>query len=643
MAYQGASIPIPLGDLGLKTDAPMTSLPPNALIKANNVSLYSGAIEKSRGSSRFNTTSFASAVVSVHDWYPDPTSQRLIAITAAGNVYRDTGSGTFNTNAILNNVEVQKITFSALPDGGTVTFRLDADASTALTVVTGTTAAQIQANLRAGITALASCVVVMRQATLGAAGTDLSFYVHMLGTTGDQTIMDFSANSLTSGGPAVTIAFTEIVKGGVVLGTLTPDTHMLTGGAESQGRNKKLFIFSGQSQIKVISGDTSYYTTLQLPSSDWATSSFPTYGILYQGRLCAIGSSADRHRAYLSLATDHEDFTTTPLTFPIFPGEADGLIGAAVYRGLLFLFKRPFGVYIIDGTDPNTANWTVSRYSDSFGVASPHSTLQALNDLISSNAFGSYTSLQATQAFGDFEAGDMLALAQIENYIRGQFNGAGLPYVHGVYYPEKKLAMFTGQATSGSARNRILKVDFAKQQPRYSIETKDTVNCLALRRDTNNIPRPMYGDATGYVWLMDQATYAVNSLAYTGEFQTAYTDFSFTSGELAGKNKIFDFIEVNYIPTGNNNFYLDVFIDGTLRQTLTFTQYLGVALDAFRLDTDALSGDASGKRNRKQILSCTGERISCRIYNSNVSEGFKIERIIVGFRISDDQVYDAQV
>ncbi len=646
MAYVGTSISIPLGQLGLRTDDPMTSLPPNALIKANNVSLYSGRIEKALGSSRYNSTVLPNSIVGLHDWWPDPSTQRLIALTTAGNAYRDTGTGTFGAAAALNNVETQKITFSALPDAGAVTFRLSADASTSMGVTTATTASDIQTNLRAGITALASCIVVMRQATLGAVGTDLSFYVIMVGTSGDQTLMDFSANSLTSGGPGVTITFAEFIKGSTSssLGTLTPDCHLLSGGAESSGNNRKLFVYSnGQKQINVIDGDVSYLRPLKLPPVDWLTGNFPTFGGIYQNRHFVVGTAADRHRVYLSSPSDHEDFTTTTLTFQVFPGEGDGLVSAAVYRGLLFLHKKPFGVYIIDGRDPSTANWTIERYSDAFGVSSPHATQQVLGDLVTGNSFGSFTSLQATNAFGDFEAGDLLANNQVETYIRDQFNMEGVPFMQSMYYAHRKAAFFTGRAASGNTQNRILKVDVAKQSPRISIDTKDQPNCLTHRRNSAGIPIPVYGATDGYVYLMEQASYNVNGAAYTGEFQTAYTDFSFASSELGGKNKIFDFLDVNYVPTGNNNFYCDVFIDGAFRQTLTFTQVFGAALDSFRLDVDSLAGDPSGRRNRAPLKSCTGNRISLRFYNSNANEGFKIERATIGFRLSAEQVYAAQV
>lgn len=681
MAYSGVSVPIVLGGAGLVTDAPSSEIPINALSKANNVSFQNGRIGKQLGNTKLNSTALDSGadVVCLFDYWPTSALQRTIALVDSGKMYRDTGDGTFSSG-------------SAIKTG---------------------------------------------------------------------------------------------------LGTLTTDCHMMTGGAESASRNKKLFAFTGSSQVQVLSGDSSAPTALALPSADFATGNYPNFGILYQNRLCVLNVATNKHQIYFSTVSDHENFVgqnfgnarwelwsriaatpnvdrtatiqagtavtiytttnndgylaygvnpfnkitftvsqaetgapvytyeywngsawtaftpttlpdftatgstfvaftapsawaagdgtevagntayyairalattapgtavqvtsmtvtnttydTAPPTFSVFPGESDGLLSAYVYRGMLFLFKKPSGVYVLDGRDPSTANWTLTRYSDSFGVSSPHSICQILGDLVAGNSNGSITSLQASQSFGDFDAGDILQNAKVEEYIRNQINFAGLPYSQSIYYPEKKIALFTGQSSSTLVRDRIIAVDVARQVPRISLITKDSPNCLALRKDTQGISRPMYGDASGFVYLMDQQTYNNAGSSYLGEFQTAYTDFGQVDPGLSGKNKIFDFLEVAYVPTGNNTFYVDVYVDGSLRQTLAFTQYLGTELDDFELDVDALTGEASTKDFRQPLLSCTGKRISFRVYNSNSNEAFQCERLIVGFRVSAEQAYEDQV
>jgi hypothetical protein len=681
MAYAGVSVPIVLGSAGLVTDAPNSELPINALSKANNVTFQNGRVSKQLGNTKLNSTALDSGadIVCLFDYWPTSALQRTIALTDSGKMFRDTGDGTFSSGTAIK--------------------------------------------------------------------------------TG--------------------------------LGSLTTDAHMMTGGAEYASRNKKLFAFTGSSQIQVLSGDSSAPTALALPSADFATGNYPNFGVLYQNRLCVMNVASNKHQLYFSTVSDHENFvgqnfgnarwelwsriaatpnvdrtatvqagsavtlftttnndgflaygvnpfnkitftisqaatgapvytyeywngsawtaltlTTTPTytaagstflaftapsdwaagdgtevagntayyairalattapatavqatsmtvtnttydtappTFSVFPGESDGILSAYVYRGMLFIFKKPFGVYVLDGRDPSTANWTLNRYSDSFGVSSPHSICQVLGDLIAGNSSGSITSLQASQSFGDFDAGDILQNAMVEDYIRNQINFTGLPYSQSIYYPEKKIALFTGQSTSTLLRDRMIAVDVGRQAPRISLITKDTPNCLALRKDSQGISRPMYGDTAGFVYLMDQATYNNAGSSYLGEFQTAYTDFGQVDSSLAGKNKIFDFLEVAYVPTGNNDFFVDVYVDGSLRQTLTFSQELGTELDSFVLDVDTLVGEPVGKDFRQPLFSCTGKRISFRVYNNNSNEAFQIERLIVGFRVSAEQAYENQV
>lgn len=672
--YTGQMVPIPLGQLGLRTDDPVTSLPPNAAIRANNISFQSSRIEKSKGSAQYNTASFSSAVVAVFDWFPTPSEQRMIALTADGKCWRDTGSGSFNTN-------------------------------------------------------------------------------------------------------------TPIATG---LGTLTPDAHMVAGGAESANRDRKLFVFTGTSQIKVLQGDGAALTSIDLPSADWASGNFPTYGLIWQNRLVVIGSSANRHTAYFSTIEDHENFqgtvavpfllnvewdiwhigspnsdqsatlqsggavtilpavnnegfllqgsrkfdkvtmtisqaqtgspvytysywngsswqaltltstpsytavgtttlqfaiptdwnvgdggitgadatrysirvlaTTAPVTsvrstgfqvesttidvfppiFNIFPGESDGVVSAGVYKGRLFFFKQPYGIYYIETNgSADYTNWSVERLTDTFGIGSPHGHTQVLDDLLAANSQGGINSLQATQAFGDLKAGDVLANAQVEEFIKSITDPAGIPVSHAIYYQEKKRAMFTMRSSGGLEQDKILVIDVAKQTPRIEFETKDQPTCLALRKDSSNILRPYYGANDGFIYLMERSTYDVAGEAYLGEFQTPYIDFSYLDQTMGGKVKLFDFLEVQFVATGNWSFLVDVYLDNQFSETLTVRQNVGSVLDQFVLDTDTLSQEFA--QSVRLPLHGAGRRISFRIYNSTMAQYFKIERFVVNFRLSAEQ------
>lgn len=437
-----------------------------------------------------------------------------------------------------------------------------------------------------------------------------------------------------------TFTSTTPIKTG--LSALSTDTTIAEGGAESAGRNKKLFIFTGASQVQVINGDGTTTADIANPAADWSAS-FPTGGLVHAGRMAAFGNSSSRHTLYLSKLADQEDFRTavnadTAVLFPVYPGEGDGIVAICEYQSRLFIFKRPFGVYYLDDSaGPDFTTWAIRKLTSAWGIASPHGALQVLQDLIGANTTGSYTSLQATNAFGDVTAGDILALNKLENYIRSQFTKAGITATQSIYYSEKKQVMFSARSQGGTVQDRLLMIDISNQTPRFSIENKDAPNCLALRKDINAIPRPVYGDVNGLVFQMDQSGFNVNGQPYLAEFQTPYTDLSWVDGSLAGKCKIFDFVEINYVPLGDWAFYIDVYVDGIFKETVTINQKnSGAVLGSFQLNVDRLSSAAVAKPARKS-LHCTGRTISFRIYNGGLDQDFKVDRLIVCFRLSAEQ------
>jgi hypothetical protein len=502
------------------------------------------------------------------------------------------------------------------------------------------------------------------------------------------------------------------------LGTLTPSAHLMAGGVEQANRNKKAFIYtSGTNQIQVVDGDVSTTRDIKFPNSDWASSNYPTYGFIFQGRHFVFGCANNPHTLYWSgaavaenftsittnatnailtgftstngiqvgstitgtgiftpstvvsvttttvtmshnatasgtvsditftpayLGQDHENFVTPALNSGVasagsqnvFSGEGDGIIGAFVYKGVAMLFKRPFGVYLFNFN--NTLDYSLTKYSDAFGIASPHAACQVVDDLIAGNNAGSLTSLKATQAYGSFETGDVLNIARVRDYVRNNTDVSGLPFMHSCYYPEKEVAYFTTrQSAASSTQDRMIVVDVSRNNERISLETKDVASCLALRRDSNNVLRPMYGSSDGKVYLMDQTEHTVGGTPYIGEFQTPFIDFSYLDASMADKVKLFDFLTVSYIGVGAWSFYIDVYIDGIFVETIPYSMSSTAALGFFRLDTSRLASNLP--QTLRKPMHCAGKSVSFRIYNGSASEYFKIDKIIVSFRVSAEQ------
>jgi hypothetical protein len=835
MAYEGYQVPIVLGQLGLQTDAAQSQLAPNGAITANNVAFWTGVVSKSNGTARYSSVALGSAIVCGIDYWATASSQRMVVATAAGNIYKDNGSGTFASGTPLAINDTQWIKFSSTVTGGFVQWKWNGNASTGYNlggvdtaaqvqtqlrtisglstvsvsgdwvngftvyftstsstqplittnidgllgtgygsstttpgvaqwmqfstpvtggtvtwqyngaVTTGTnaggtdTAAAVQSNLRTisalntiGVTVVGNwtqgfvvnfpgvysaepfispcltqtisftSVPVSGSVTWSYAGTaatsantpadstatvqavmrtipalasvlvsgswSTGFTVLMPGISATTVISNTTDTLLNSSSGAVGISYvtvgltgastvvfsstqaqlenvtvTHIIQGTTTLGGLDTNAHMVTGGNEVPNNARRLFIYSnGTSQLAMITGDSTAVTGITRPAADW-TSTYPTFGLIFQGRHFAIL----QHTLYISKLSDHTDFTTTATdgtgaaTFPIFPGEGDGIIGATVFKGALLIFKKPYGMYLFqwNGSDLATAgNVSVSKVSDNFALASPHAVMQVLNDLIGGSSTGSLFSQNATNAFGALEAGDVLTRAQVRNYFRQNFDYSGWPKQGSAYYAEKFLGMFTGSTDQAAGNNRILMYDAAATNPRISVETKDNPNCLWLRKDSNTVPRPFYGATDGYVYQMDQSGWSVNGTAYTGEFQTPYIDFSFLDPKFADKVKLFDFLSVTYQPVGTWPFYVDVYVDGKFIQTVTFNmQQTAAVLGSFILDVSTLGAPTTALELRQPLKSCAGKSISFRIYNSNLNQSFTVERLTISFRESGEQ------
>lgn len=522
--YQGVTAQIPLGNMGVLTDQAPGQIPVTALIKAFDVDFAPGYIQKSPGSLRYNTNALSAGIVALIDYWPNFYTQRMLAATSDGKIYRDAGDRLFG--------------------GGTA-------------IATG-------------------------------------------------------------------------------LGPLNTFSSFTVGGAEISGNPRKLFFFSdGRMPVKVLSDDASTFNTISTPAVDWVTPNYPKFGLIHRNRMWAFV----KNRYYASMTSNHENFTdSTILSGTIGPGDGGDIIGAIIYKGRMLVFKEGDVVYYLNDTDASSTNWYFTKLAEGFGIASAHSMIQVLDDLLVGNNTGSVTSYKAVQAFGEIQSGDIFRAAKVNQFFRERTAYCGFPYMQSIWYPEKHIAFFTARTMFGVSNNALIALDLQNPDaPRYSLWKKDSADCLALRKDANNIRRPMYGAADGYVYLMDKEDRLVGVSAYTGEFETPHMDFRHLDANLSHKNKTFDFLGVTFQEEGNHDLSVDVYIDGKFSETVTFRQTIGTNyLGAFVLGTSTL-----GVEDEKTIwkpIRGSGRRIAFRCYNSGSNQNFKVSQLTVGFNPTGEDV-----
>lgn len=414
------------------------------------------------------------------------------------------------------------------------------------------------------------------------------------------------------------------------LGLLNPNCLFTEGGLETAGRPKKLFLFTaGKTLPQVLTGNGSTFTPIALPNTDWTGNRFPKCGVIHRARLWAFSG----HIAYASATGDHEDFqANTSRIDPIYPGEGDEIRGAFVFKGRLIVFKDGGFVYMLNDDDSDQANWVFVKIASNFGLAAPNGIDEVLNNLYAGNNTGTVTDYAASEKLGSVEAADLVQDLQFESYLRGTTSKVGVSEQHMLYYPEKKLLFVTYRSAYYTTNDMLLVFDFGRTPVRPSYWIKGRPQCLALYKDVNQIQRPMYGSADGFLMLMDQEDRSERGIAYSAEFQIPHLDFSHAAQELSSAEKQFDHLAVHYVPEGIGTLMCDYYIDGRFIETISFpmTQYLSPRLDTLELDRDRLA-----QRNNETVvrpLRGTGRTFSAKFYNSNANESFQVSAITVMFR-----------
>ena len=347
------------------------------------------------------------------------------------------------------------------------------------------------------------------------------------------------------------------------------------------------------------------------------------------------GNANDPHRLYASLTTDHEDFTGTPYSIAIYPGEGERLIGAASFKGLIICWKYPSGMYIVDTSNSDNTKWRVVKHSTKIGGVSPLGHTLIDDDILFIDHTGSFHLLSAIDEYGNVGSRNLSDIAEFDVIVREQIDLSELLRTQCVYYVAKREAHFL-MSTSGTSWDRRAVVDFNRVQlPRFRLSDKDTNRSVWLRQDGDGIERMMTGDNSGFVWQLDQANRSKDGSGYNGEFQTPHLDFSHLDPALGTIEKNGKFLEVVMEPVGNWTLSVDLYWDDKLTQTLQFNMGTsGSSLGAFVLGTDKLAG--ANLLNKRKRITGSGRRMSLVARNSGDGQDFSIAKFYLLFTRGSD-------
>ncbi len=448
--------------------------------------------------------------------------------------------------------------------------------------------------------------------------------------------------------------------------TISERVHIVEGGNEYLGAGalapqpRKLFIFTGNDPVQVIHGLDTVRTNLRVPAVDWNGSDnqhkgYPTFGIIFLNRLFVLGNSNLPYFAYASSNTyggspfmyGHEDFSETTFNtalFNVYPGDGERLKSMFKYKGLLWALKYPRGLYSLNVPDIGVpGGWYFQKVNDDVGTPTISGTAPVLDDTWVMNSTGTIQSLAATLNLGGVTVSNVLKNLSIEKYIQQYTSPLGFGDRQAIWHEAKSTAYFLYRQSGKNLNSFLIAIDFTQTDPRPTIILKDQPNVLAIRRDVSQVEELIYGSEDGYIYTMDRASrlvgdpqHEVSQTAYLGEFQTPHMalhvspDFRYNMVSDADKN--FDFVEIEYIPTGDVTLSCDVYVDGSRTETISFILNKSNQLDSFVLDSSRLQG-RSTRRQRKAIHG-RGRTVSLRFYNSGLNENFRITGLTVYVRIS---------
>jgi hypothetical protein len=423
-------------------------------------------------------------------------------------------------------------------------------------------------------------------------------------------------------------------------------TQLVAAGQESQSRNRKLFILTGSSAVQVLSGDATVRTTIASPAADWSGTNQPFGGFMHRSRLFLFGNKNNPHGVYASPADDHEDFLdASTLLFSVYPGEGERIVCGFVYAKRAFVVKYPRGLYVLNDTDTNSANWFFERALGSFGATSPNGFAAFFDDCAVCNPFGGVSSIRASDTTLDVQSSDIFNVLRVQKYVRDEMARDVSQVRFGLYYEDKKQAYFTFRSASSQENDRLAILSFKEQNaPALTWSTKDQPNCLAAIKDASGIERPAYGASDGFIYTLDSENRwvgtpdGVTKAGYSIDAQTAHMDFRVVDAPSASRVKVFDALELVYQATGEYDVLVDVFLDGEFSETLRFRLSGGSELSSFRLDETRLDGEVP----RYQIQDLHGEArtISLRFYQETEDDpGESVELIEarIYYRMSGNQ------
>lgn len=396
--------------------------------------------------------------------------------------------------------------------------------------------------------------------------------------------------------------------------------------------SKALFFFDGINPPQVYANNGSTVDVsapFSSPAADWVVGGRqPTMGFMHGFRMVAVGGP-DSHRAYLSSPRGHDQFGPAvgdSVTIAVYPGKGQKLVGGLSYRDKAYLMKYPRGIYFLDDSDTNIANWKCLEITEAIGVAGPGCVCGIENDIVIMDAEGYFHAMSAVHQLKQEEIPTLFS-RETSDFIRSNLNLNALHLTRSVYYARKRQLIFALPGTGSSICNRYLIIDYnLPSGPRLLWSSRDECPALALRRE-DKTQEPIIGDTTGTIWRLDRDARQKGGQGYRSQYEVP------TQSLVEGGIRRMDLYEMQVLfhPTGNYDLNMEVqkmTKDGTVVENLTFSmQTFGTPIGSISLDPDVIAGVTVQTARRR--LHGDANYVKLIGSNNNVNETYSVMHHII--------------
>jgi hypothetical protein len=631
MGYAGDIIPIEVGEGGLLTDLSPSKIPLNNLIRATNVQVNKGVLEKAFGAINFNNTPLDSGVVAAYDYWPVPGKQYTIAVTRSGRVYRIADK--FTTVEIRPTTDQDLIDESGeAPDHLNVTERVIIVEGGKEFLGDGGEVQPAKIFIFSGndpIQVIYGEEVERHNLLVPAAdwnGDEGRTAYPKFGVIYVGRLFVFDCDTFPHQGYASSNTVSLTMKGHEDFSEATFNTALFNIYPGDGERVKMAFKY--KTKLWVLKYPRGLYS-LEIPDIGDVTTWWFQKVNDDVGTPSPTGADTIIDDVWVSNSVGSVQSLIATLNL-------GGVSSTNVLRNLQIekyvqSITSPlgYGERQIFFHQARSQLYIIYRK-----INAQHNSLILFMDLTQQNP---------KPTVFDHHQPNVMAIRRNESQVEEVMYGSEDGYIYLMNRPDRTIRQadsyttITG-STSANAATAIVGVGTTfttqlevGQRVSFSSNLAAFAFVDTITDNTHMTLTNALGDGTSQTIIRTD----INQEGYTGEFQTPHsvlvpsTDPNFNARAMT--DKLFDFVEIEFIPTGLVTLFCDVYIDGRKTQTVSFLLNKSNQLNEFVLNSSRLQGRST--RRQKMAIQGRGRTVSFRFYNAGVNENFKICSIFAYARI----------